>query len=387
MTTQLDQPLWERNARIQITCPKGLAELLAEEVTRLGYEVIEVHTAAVELRGTLEDCMRINLWVRTGHRVLFELADAPCDTPGQLYTIAQDIDWENILPSDGYFTITSSVRNDLVQDTRFPNLKLKDAIVDRIRQHKGERPDTGPSRDYAVVFLYWQENEASIYLDTTGEPLSHRGYRTVSTEAPMRETLAAACVLTTGYTGEGAFVNPMCGSGTIAIEAALIAMNIPPANLRNNLAFMHFKGYPKEKWTQLLEDAAAQRRTSPCGPILASDVLPDAVEAAIQNAQTARVHEWIDITESDFSEVSLPPAPGHLIYNPPYGERQGDVQELVPLYKSIGDFMKQKAPGYTGWVFTGNIRLLKQVGLRANEKRTLYNARLECRLADFDLYA
>ena len=378
--------VWERSRRIQLTCPKGLTGILAKEVEDLGFEVVQQHVAAVELEGTLGDCLLLNLWLRTAHRVLFLLSSGNCRDGDELYRMAQNIAWEDLLPQDGYFTITSSVRNSTIHDTRFANLKLKDAIVDRMRDATGRRPDTGPERNKAVIFLYWKENEVSIYLDTSGEPLSHRGYRKVSAEAPMRETLAAACVLHTEWTGDGVFVNPMCGSGTLAIEAAWIAKNYPPAGLRCNFAFMHIEGFESTHWDKLKNQAKALERKSDVAPILASDHDTAAIKATSRNAAIAMVDDLIEVTQSDFNAIKLPPSPGVLVYNPPYGERMGDVQALVPLYKSIGDFMKQKGTGYTGWIFTGNIRLLKQVGLRANTKRVLYNGRIECRLADFDLY-
>jgi 23S rRNA G2445 N2-methylase RlmL len=368
---------------IWLSCPKGLTSQLCLEVKELGLNVLEEHKAAVETRGSLADCMQLNLCLRTAHRVLFKLAEGPCRNPDELYDLAREIPWEDHFGIDDYVCITSLVRNDTIRDTRFANLKCKDALVDRFWAKYAARPDTGPMRDRAVVFFFWQDDRASFYLDTSGESLCHRGYRKQPGEAPMRETLAAACVLETAWTGEGNFINPMCGSGTLAIEAALIAKGIAPGSLRESFGFQFLKGFDEAKWTELCTRTQGRDFS---GRILASDIDPHVIETARANAAAAGVEEFIEFSVQDFREHEVPEGGGVFFFNPPYGERMGDVAELEGLYKDIGDFLKQRATGYTGWIFTGNIRMLKRVGLRPGEKRVRYNGAIECRLADYEMY-
>jgi 23S rRNA G2445 N2-methylase RlmL len=223
---------WARKSRIVITCAKGVPPFLKQELLSLGFSVLSAGMAEVETEGTMEDALRLNLLIRTGQRVLFLLESFNVKTPDELYKRVSRINWEDYIPEDGYFSVTSSVHNPTIKDSRFANVKCKDAVVDRIKEKRGRRPDTGPERDRIVVHLYWRGNNGQVFLDTSGEPLSKRGYRMIPLRAPMQETLAASVVLATGWTGGGNFVNPMCGSGTLAIEAALVALERAPGLLR-----------------------------------------------------------------------------------------------------------------------------------------------------------
>ena len=229
--------------KILITCSKGIPPVLAQELTGLGFPVLAAGNAGVETEGDMRDAMALNLRIRTGHRVLMELAEFRANGPDELYRGVKTLPWETLIPADGYLCVTSSVQMESIRDQRFASLKCKDAIVDRIKEHAGRRPDSGSDRTRAVVHLYWAEGSAAVYLDTSGEPLSRRGYRKIPLAAPMQETLAAAVVLATGWAGEGSFVNPMAGSGTLAIEAALIGLNRAPGLLRTNFGFMHLLGF------------------------------------------------------------------------------------------------------------------------------------------------
>jgi putative N6-adenine-specific DNA methylase len=265
-------------------------------------------------------------------------------------------------------------------------VKCKDAIVDRIRNQCGQRPDSGNERAGAVVFLYWNQDDVKVYLDTSGESLSRRGYRKIPMKAPMQETLAAAVVMATGWNYEGAFVNPMCGSGTLAIEAALLAQGRPPGLLRSNYGFMHIKNFDAAVWQTCRTAARALPKRKMTGPIIASDISADAVAAARQNARTAGVEQLIEFHVCDFSETPVPPGGGVVLLNPEYGERLGSEPELEPLYHNIGDFFKKRCKGYTGYVFTGNLELGKRIGLRSSRRILFFNSQIECRLLGFQLY-
>jgi len=370
-----------------VTCPRGIAPYLAGEVRDLGFSVPEEMIAAVETEGTLHDAMRLNLHLRTGHRVIFLVEAFRASTPEELYRKLTGIAWENYIPSAGYVSVTASVENPSIRDTRFAGLKCKDAIVDRIKMKRGRRPDSGPEKRGAAVFLHWRDSAVSIYLDTTGEPLSRRGYRKIPLQAPLQETLAAALILASGWNGEGAFINPMCGSGTLAVEAALIGLNKAPGLLRSRYAFQHLLGFDPAEWQSMRREARMKTRKSIAGPIIASDIRPEAVKASKLNAKTAGVDHLIEFRVCDFRETPVPAEGGIIMVNPEYGKRMGEKKSLENVYRGIGDFFKQRCSGYRGYIFTGNPDLAKKVGLRTKRRLPFFNGEIECRLLEYDLYA
>jgi len=376
-----------QKSRIIITCAKGLPPFLREEVSSLGLPVISESIAGVETEGTMDDAMRLNLFIRTGHRVLFFLEEFNAQNPDELYAKLSRIAWEDYISADGYLCVTSAVDNPTIQDSRYANLRCKDAIVDRIKKKSGRRPDSGPDRNRTVIDLYWKGDLCRVYLDTSGEPLSRRGYRKIPLKAPMQETLAAAVVLAAGWNRHGSLINPMCGSGTLAIEASWIALNRPPGLLRSNYGFMHLKGFNESSWKGLLQKARAQGEKTFPGRIMATDRSPEAIEATKQNAANAGVGHLIEFEVCDFAETRIPDGGGVVILNPEYGERLGNLSELSETYKRIGDFFKKKCVGYRGYIFTGNLDLAKKVGLKAKRRIPFFNSNIECRLLEYDLYA
>lgn len=375
-----------QKSRILVTCPKAIPPILANEIRALGFPVLAEKEAAVETEGTLADTMRLNLWLRTGHRVLYLLKDFRSRTPEELYSNLARLPWEDYLDAKTYLSITSAVHNDTIKDTRFANLKCKDAIVDRLKRKLGRRPDSGPERTGAVVFLYWKEQEASIYLDTSGESLAKRGYRKLPLKAPMQETLAAATILATGWNGQNNFINPMCGSGTLAIEAAWLALAKPPGLLRNNFGFMHLRGFNQSTWRELLAQAKSGVKKSLATKIIATDNDAQAIAAARKNAATAGVDHLIQFDVCDYAATAIPTGGGVIMLNPEYGERMGEQAQLRAIYPGIGDWFKQKCTGYTGYVFTGNLELAKKVGLRPSRRMPFFNGAIACRLLEFELY-
>lgn len=369
-----------------IACGRGIAPYLAAELAALGYPLRAELEAGVETEGTLRDAMRLNLLLHTGNRVLLELDRFTARQPDDLHRRITALPWEEIIPANGYFTVTSFVNTPSIRDGRFANLKVKDAIVDRFREKTGARPDSGNERQGVIVFLYWNQGDAKIYLDTSGEALSRRGYRKIPLAAPMSESLAAAVVTATGWTGETHFINPMCGSGTLAIEAALLAQGRPPGLLRSQYGFMHVQGYNEEAWQAVRLEARALPKRKVAGRIIATDIRADAVEAARQNARTAGVEQLIEFEVCDFADTPVPEGGGVVLLNPEYGERLGDESGLEPVYRRIGDFFKQKCKGFTGFVFTGNLDLGKRIGLRSCRRILFFNANIECRLLAFALY-
>jgi putative N6-adenine-specific DNA methylase len=378
--------LWNRKRRIAITCAKGIVSYLREEVLSLGFQILSEGIAYVEIEGTMGDAIKLNLFLRTGQRVLFHLEEFTANRPDELYRKLSGIKWEDIIPEEGYLCVTSSVETPEIRDSRYANLKGKDAIVDRMRKKCGSRPDSGPKRDRTVVHLYWKEEQCRVYLDTSGEPLSRRGYRRIPLGAPMQETLAAAVILATYWRGNGNFINPMCGSGTLAIEAAMIALNRAPGLLRNNYGFMHLKGFDQSSWKALHKKTKAAAKKTLNGRIIATDISPEAVEAAKKNAMTAGVAHLLEFGVCHYAETLVPNGGGIVVLNPEYGERMGEIKRLEKDYKGIGDFFKKKCQGYKGYIFTGNFDLAKKVGLRTKRRIPFFNGGIECRLLEYELY-
>jgi len=383
--------IFDTQSTILVTCPKAMPEYLEAELKALGFNQTRALDAGVEVRGTLRDCMRLNLWVRTGHRVLFELKRMDASGPDDLYREVKKLPWENFMNNDGYFSVDAFIRDTEVNDSRFAGLKVKDAVADRFTEKTGSRPDSGPETRGVCLFLHWLGRTATIYLDTTGDPLPRRGYRKRPHSAPMQETLAAACILASGWPAlaakNGHFVAPMCGAGTLAIEAALMAMNGAPGLLRDNFAFMHLNGYDETLWNDLLDKAEDSENPNFSGRIIATDHDPAAIEAARDNARVAGVGDFIEFKICDFADTEVPDGPGIVMLNPEYGERLGQEKDLEAVYKRIGDFFKQSCGGKTGFIFTGNMNLAKCVGLRTKSRRIFYNAKIECRLLEYELYA
>jgi putative N6-adenine-specific DNA methylase len=377
---------WTKKSRIVITCAKGVSPFLKQEILSLGFPVLSEGRAEVETEGTMMDTLKLNLLIRTGQRILLFVDSFNAKTPDELYKRISRIGWEDYISENGYFSVTSSVHNPTIKDSRYPNVKCKDAVVDRIKEKCGRRPDTGSERDKVVIHLYWRNNQCQIFLDTSGEPLSRRGYRMIPLKAPMQETLSAAVVLATGWSGDGNFINPMCGSGTLAIEAALIALGRAPGLLRNNYGFMHLKGFDDASWKALRRKIRAEAKDKLNGRIIATDISQQAIEAGKKNAMTAGVERFIEFGVCDFSETPVPDGGGMVVLNPEYGERMGEIEKLTEIYRGIGDFFKKKCHGYTGYVFTGNLDLAKKVGLRTKRKILFYNGPIECRLLEYDLY-
>jgi putative N6-adenine-specific DNA methylase len=280
------------------------------------------------------------------------------------------------------------VSNPTINNSLFANLRVKDAIVDRLREKRGVRPSTGSELTGAVINLFWKNDRAEIFIDTSGDSLGRHGYRKIPGQAPMLEALAAATIYATRWDRRSAFVNPMCGSGTVAIEAAMIATNRRPGLFRTNYAFMHLLEYNEAVYLQ--EDALLESQIVdvPDLRIIATDYSAKAIDNARKNAIAAGVANLIEFSVCDFAATEIPPGvPGIFYVNPEYGERLGDVNKLEETYGRIGDFMKQKCGGYFGYVFTGNLELAKKIGLKAKRRIEFYTSTIDCRLLEYELYS
>lgn len=373
---------------VVVSCASGVAPYLAAEIRALGFPVTWCGETAVETEGSLEDTMRLNLHLRTGHRVFYMIGEFTARDPDELYERLCRLPWENYLAPDGYFTVDTAVDTPTIRNEQFAAFRVKDAVADRMRERCGQRPDSGSEQDGVALFLHWTGTDAAVYLNTSGSALSKRGYRTVATVAPMRESLAAAVVMASGWEGEGHFLNPMCGGGTLAIEAAWMGLNRAPGLLRTDFSFMHLLGFDRSAWRQIRQQAIAAIKPTLSGRIIASDMDAAAIRAAKVHAVAAGVEQQVEFDMCDFSCSPVPEAlPGSVILlNPPYGARMGDELKLRSTYADIGAFLKQHAPAYRGYVFTATPELADRVGLQASQAMPFYNGPLECRLLEYGGY-
>ena len=305
----------------------------------------------------------------------------------QLYETTLKIKWETIFEKNGYFSVTSTVDHPTINNSLFANVKLKDAIVDRFREKVNERPNSGPHLQNTVIHLFWRDKVAEIFIDTSGETLAKHGYRKIPGKAPMLEALAAATLIAGRWDRKSVFINPMCGSSTIAIEAALLATNRKPGLFRNNFGFKHILGFDETYYEEEKKKLLEQIIDVPHIKIIATDISQDAINISKINAGAAGVENLLEFKVCGFEVTEIPENGSGIIYfNPEYGERLGDKKELEETYSKIGDFMKKKCKGYTGYVFTGNPDLAKKIGLKAKRKIEFYTSKIDCRLLEYELY-
>ena len=370
----------------RVTCAPGLSPYVKAELESLGFEVLSMDRTGVEVNASTPDAMKLNLHLRTAFHVLQRFADIRCKDADELYSEATRLPWERVIKPDGYISIVSTVRNETINNSMFPNMRLKDAIVDRISKLTGQRPDSGSGIEKAVINLHWVDDKARIYLNLSGRKLSDRGYRRIPCKAPMRETIAAAVLQEMQYDGTRPLVVPMCGSGTIGIEAALMAQDRAPGLLRGNFAFMHLLNPDLEEWG--LQRLAAKKvaTKNEIAPIILSDIDPECVDAARKNAVTAGVEQLIDFHVCDFAETPLPEMTGDIILHGEYGIRLCD-DSLIETYSRIGDYLKQQCAGWDGYVFTSGKPLMGAVGLKVAKRTPFFNAEFDCRLLRYELYA
>jgi len=375
-------------AAIIITCHKRIAPYLQKEVEALGFVIEDSFVTGVRLNGTINDCIKLNLNLRCASQVLYSLQSFIAKDADSIHQHLVSFPWEKIIPNPGYFSITSNVQNDTINNSMFANLRVKDAIVDRMRKLRGNRPSTGAELTGAVIHLFWKNEEAEVFIDTSGDSLARHGYRKIPGLAPMLEGLAAATIYAASWDRNSPFINPMCGSGTLAIEAALIAVNKAPGFFRSNYAFMHLLGYDVEVYQKEKALLQEQIKTPHHLKIIATDLSGQAIENAKKNAIAAGVENLIHFAVCDFAATQVPQnQAGVMMVNPEYGERLGEETALEETYARIGDFMKKQCGGYFGYVFTGNLDLAKKIGLKAKRRIEFYNSTIDCRLLEYELYS
>ncbi|MBB6130317.1 THUMP domain-containing class I SAM-dependent RNA methyltransferase [Mucilaginibacter lappiensis] len=378
--------VFHTESKIVITCNKRLSPYLQQEVEALGFTPTRVFQTGIELKGTVADTIALNLNLRCASQVLYLLKSFKADDPAQLYNELVTIEWEKLIDFAGYFSVSSNVNNEHILTPLFANVKVKDAIADRIKSIKGIRPNSGAEANKTLIHLYWQDSDADIFIDTSGETLAKHSYRKIPGKAPMLEALAASTVMATNWDRQSTFINPMCGSGTLAIEAALLATDKCPGLFRMNYGFMHILGYDENVFFTERRKLKDKAKKETGFKIIATDISADAVDIAQKNAKTAGVDHLIDFNVCDFEDTEVPEDAGIVMFNPEYGERLGVHSKLEATYARMGDFMKKKCLGYRGYIFTGNPDLAKKIGLRPARRIEFYNGKLDCRLLEYELY-
>ncbi|MGK5088787.1 THUMP domain-containing protein [Bdellovibrionota bacterium FG-2] len=374
------------------TTAKGMESLLASELTEFGASDITPTRAGVSFKGPLQIAYRACLWSRIANRVLLPLKTFPAPTPEKLYGGAKAIRWSDHITPQLTFSVDFSSTDSAITHTHFGALKVKDALVDQLRSVQGSRPDVDSVNPNIRINVYLYQDVATVSLDLSGESLHRRGYREQGTPAPLKENLAAAILALANWKEvlktDAAFLDPMCGSGTLPIEAALIAARRAPGLHRETYGFTHWLGHKPLIWKQLLEEAhdleIHDKKLLPT--IVGYDEDFKAVRVALANVERAGLRNRVHIEKCSLAECEPIAESGIIILNPPYGERLGETEALKPLYQSIGDTFKKKFSGWSGFVFTGSRELSHEIGLRPKRRHVLYNGALECRLLQYELY-
>jgi len=381
--------------RFFATCPKNIESLLADELRSLGAASVKETRAGVSFEGTVETALAACLWSRLANRVLLPLATFQAPTPEALYEGVKQVPWEDHLSSDGTLAVDAVVSGSAITHSRYASLKTKDAVVDRFRDRTGNRPSVQIREPDLQINLHIHKDEATISLDLSGDSLHRRGYRTEKGEAPLKENLAAAILVRSDWprlAAEGRpFVDPMCGSGTLVIEAALMAADIAPGLGRSHFGFSGWRGLESGIWTRLQVDARYRKKEglSRMPAISGFDRDKRAISAALGNVKRAdlegKIHfekRGIDNLETGAKQKIVQ---GLVVMNPPYGERIGEVRNLRGLYHELGNRLRENYPGWNSAVFTGNPELGKELGMRAHRTHALYNGTIKCRLLHFKI--
>ena len=372
------------------TCPKGIEPLLADELRALAAEGVRETRAGVAFEGTLATAYRACLWSRLANRILLPLKSFPAPSPEVLYEGAQTIVWKEHLAPEGTLAVDFTTSQSAITHSHYGALKVKDAIVDQLRDEFGARPSVDTAQPDVRVNVYLLRDEATISLDLSGESLHRRGYRTQTVEAPLKENLAAAILMRASWPDiakeGGALVDLMCGSGTLLIEGALMAADAAPGLARQYFGFLHWKQHAVATWSELIEEAHKRREAGlqKLPPIHGYDRDPLAIRSARDNLKRAGLGKLVAAKQRELSACAPEETPtGLVVVNPPYGERLGATSELSALYAELGTQLKICFPGWRAAVFTGNPELGKSMGLRAVRMHTLYNGAIECKLLHF----
>ena len=371
--------------RFFVSCPRGLESTLAAELEAQGGTHVTVTDGGVGCAAPLEFAYRANLESRVASRVLWQVAHGGYRSADELYELTKAVHWQHLFKPMRTLRVDLAATRSPLSSLEFATLKVKDGVCDRLRADTGVRPSIDKERPDVRVHAYLTEREATLYLDTSGDALFKRGWRREADLAPLRENLAAGVLMLSGWTPGTVLLDPMCGSGTIAIEAALAAAGVAPGQGRT-FGFQKLAWYDGPTWQRLRQRARDRARAAPSTPsIFASDSDPRAVAQCQRNAAAARVDAWIDVRVADILTRTAPAPSGLLVANPPYGVRLEDEGALAAFYPKLGDALKQRFAGWTACLLSGDTRLPKLIGLKPSRRTPLYNGAIECRLYRFEM--
>ena len=371
---------------------KGLEEVLAGEITALGGNDIEICRRAVSFTGDKGLLYRANLWLRTASRVLVPIATFRANDADEVYAEVKKIDWEQYMDLTTTFSIDATVYSETFKHSRYVTYKVKDAIADLFNEKYGKRPSVRITDPDLYINVHIAAETVTISLDSSGESLHKRGWRVAQTDAPINEALAAGMLLMAGWQGQSDLYDPMCGSGTLLIEAALIALNIPPGIFRKHFAFENWKDFNKDLFATISEDDSDEREFT--HHIYGSDAGFYAVQAAMKNIRSAGVQRYVDIKQIRIEELKgeklkeegFDSNGALVIINPPYGERLAQDKDVLRLYSDMGKALKFQFTGATAWVISSNEEALKCIGLKPSKKIHLLNGELDCLYNQYELF-
>jgi putative N6-adenine-specific DNA methylase len=364
-------------------CPRGLEALLAAELSKLGAREAAAVPGGVAFSGSWHTCYRANLWSRLASRVLWRVAEFSYEREDDVYAAAHGVDWPALFAVERTLRVNVTAQKSPLKSLEFITLRIKDAVCDRFRDALGRRPSIERARPEVRVHAFLEQRRGALYLDTSGEPLFKRGWRGETVEAPLRENLAAGLVMLSGWTPGKPLLDPMCGGGTLLIEAAAMARGRAPGAKRG-FGFEKLRGFDPALWDRIrAEPSRAVQELALYG----SDTDPAALAAARRNLAAAGVERWVTLEQCDVLERAAPAPSGVMIANPPYGERIGESEQLAAFYPRLGDALKQRFSGWRCFFFTADRRLEKLIRLAPSRRTPLFNGPIECRLYEFEIVA
>lgn len=372
-----------KDLKITIKTFYGLEEVLAQELEEHGLKGAKLLNRAVTIKGDWDDVYFLNVHLRTAISILVEIDSFKIRKERDLYTNAYQIDWPSFFTVDKTFAVKGAVFSDVFRHSQYPFLLVKDAIVDRFRDKVQDRPDVNVKKPQVMIDVYVNNDEVTISLNTSGLPLFQRGYREATGAAPLNEVVAAGILKLSGWDGKTDLVDPFCGSGTILIEAALMAAGLPPNLERHHYAFKNFENFNEEKFNSIIDGIDRRVKGLPC-KIVGSDISDEMVTKTRRNLRGLPIGRFVETSVKPFDQVEKPSESGIIVTNPPYGERMGE--EIEELYEGIGNWLKHSMPGYSCWLISSNMDALKKVGLKPDMKMRLFNGKLECSLRKYTVF-
>lgn len=368
------------------TVARGLEAIAAQELTSLGAKAVHTDFAGVHFQGDKTLLYRVNLWTRTIFRVLVPIANIKADNAQKLYYNIREIDWSKYLQIDRTFAVNCTGKNQNLNHTHFTALQIKNAIIDQQQKKYNKRSNIDPKNPDLLINAHIEGDRCILSLDSSGSSLHRRGYRPAMGLAPLKETLAAALLAMAEWTPDLPLFDPLCGSGTLPIEAALKALNIAPGLYRQKFGFQTWQDFDHDLWQKIVTQAKDSRLSNLSVPIIGSDRDFKVIEQAYINASNCGLENQIKFVQQDLASVKTPAEKGIIICNPPYGQRLGNYKELESLYQLLGDILKQRFRGWTAYILSGNKNLAKKIGLRTSQRLHVYNGSLPCILLKYELY-